>query len=429
MCRCFAAGFTGHNRCCLCLATAMAAHGASSLDNLPSDVADAIPVGSLAHRVCSCPAPSAARVAYAPEEVRRGPRRPKDVAAFMRALVPALDRDVPSPSPAATFTWVLCPPGGTVRARFFADGSRLDGPSSLLARNGWVFVAIDESGDVVAHARGVPPSWIVDIPGTEAWALLQAATVAEPGSEFRLDCKPCLDAIERGPSLARVFNVLFAAIDDTPVELFAWMPAHCGMDDVGRVRLSHGSRLTEFDRRANELADTSAKEAVKEHRVPVTVRKRVKATAQRVRELAMWLGRATHLANAQPGAQRRDSDASRRRTRSRRSDAAVAAPGRQHAARSASVPAARRALLPCLEPLRARIVARAVRRAQLADPAGGADAHSGGFLWLCQSLTCFFVWLCEPGACEGLSHAVGAHARRICVRVNLVHSVFTRTVG
>ncbi len=288
MCRCFAAGFTGHNRCCLCLATAMAAHGASSLDDLPSDVADAIPVGSLAHRVCSCPAPSAARVAYAPEEVRRGPRRPEDVAAFMRALVPALDHDVPSPSPAATFTWVLCPPGGTVRARFFADGSRLDGPSSLLARNGWVFVAIDESGDVVAHARGVPPSWIVDIPGTEAWALLQAATVAEPGSEFRLDCKPCLDAIEWGPSCAtsatrpqaRVFNVLFAAIGDTPAESFVRMPAHCGMDDVGRVRLSHGSRLTELDRQANELADTSAKEAVKEHRVPVTVRKRVKAAAR-----------------------------------------------------------------------------------------------------------------------------------------------------
>ena len=28
----------------------------------------------------------------------------------------------------------------TVRARFYTDGSRLDGPSGLLARNGWAFV-------------------------------------------------------------------------------------------------------------------------------------------------------------------------------------------------------------------------------------------------------------------------------------------------
>ncbi len=365
--RCYAAGFTDHNRCCLCLSNVLSAHGVQSAADLPADVFAAVPFGTLMHRVFSCPAHRDARTRYAPDDVRFREPSPENVTTFTRALVPAMDRLVPAPAPEESFVWIIRPAGGTIRAKFYTDGSRLDGPSALLARNGWAFVAVDPHGAVVASAHGVPPPWVVDIPGTEAWALLQAALVADPGSEFRLDCKPCLDAIERGRAwatsaarpLARVFGLLFSAIDDTPREAFAWMPAHCSMDEVGRATLSDGSFLTETDRWANDMADGYAKAAVEVHRVPVDVRQRVRQTGQRVRAIALWLGRVTHLAGNQPGPQRRDSQASRRaavdratgraRSKAKGAGPSAASQGSGHGMR----------LLACLEALRERVVARA----------------------------------------------------------------------
>ena len=61
---------------------------------------------------------------------------------------------------------------------------------SLLARNGWAFVVLNEAGEICASASGVPPDWVEDIPATEAWALTQAATFALPGCQFFVDCDP-----------------------------------------------------------------------------------------------------------------------------------------------------------------------------------------------------------------------------------------------
>ncbi len=379
-CRCFAAGFAEHNRCCLCLAAVLRQYGADTIDDLSADARNAVPVGSLVHRVYSCPAHNADRARHAPDDVRYRQPVQEEVAAFTRALVPSIDHVVPPPAPEETFHWIVRPPGGTVRARFYTDGSRLDGPSPLLARNGWAFVAADEHGVVVASAHGLPPPWIVDIPGTESWALLQAAAIAEPGSDFRLDCKPCVDAVQRGKEwatsaarpLARVFSMLFSSIDDVPPRMFVWMPAHCGLDEIGRAVLGDGSLLTAVDRVTNELADTYAKQAVELHRVPVAVRKRVTDAAAGVREAAMWLGRVTHLANNQPAAPRRDSEASRRSAGMRRRHGA----GRRRT-RSAPPPrtmACRGPLLACLEPLRERIRAR-VAAARSGSP--DASLHPG----------------------------------------------------
>jgi len=245
-----------------------------------------------------------------------------EVSAYSRALFLALAaRDVPPPAQQASFHWVLRPPGGTVCAKFYTDGSRLDGPSALLARHGWSFVAMDRGGAVVAVARGVPPPWVDDIPGAEAWAVLQAAYVAELGSQFRIDCEPCVKAIHRGRAWAtsaerphaRLYGLLFSAIDDTPVEAFVWMPSHTGLADVGRLLLGDGSTLTADDRRGNERADTEAKEAVAEYRVPLAVRARVASEAHTVHGAACWLRRVTHLANHQPTAPQRDSQGGRRR--------------------------------------------------------------------------------------------------------------------
>ena len=89
-------------------------------------------------------------------------------------------------------------------------------------------------------------------------------------------------------------------------------PAHTSVADVGRLHLGDGSLLTERDRRGNARADVEAKAAVSAHRVPENIRKIAEAESDRARGAAMWLGRVTHLANEQPSAPHRDSEASRR---------------------------------------------------------------------------------------------------------------------
>ena len=134
-------------------------------------------------------------------------------------------------------------------------------------RLGWAFVVLDRLKHVFAIARGVPPEHVRDIPGAEAWALLQATTIALAGSTFKSDCKPCVDAIHAGRSwtcdarrtLARIFRQMFIHIDDVPTSNFTWMPSHTSMAKVGNVRLSNGQLLSHADRRANMLADDHAK--------------------------------------------------------------------------------------------------------------------------------------------------------------------------
>ena len=118
---------------------------------------------------------------------------------------------------------MLKPIGGRFRGTIYTDGSRLDGPDPLTARNGWAFVVFYR-GKLVSAALGVPPWRIDDIPGTEAWALLMAARRALPGCEYRSDCLPCVEAAARGIEWcsgdtrihARVLTLLCHALADTP---------------------------------------------------------------------------------------------------------------------------------------------------------------------------------------------------------------------
>jgi len=186
--------------------------------------------------------------------------------------------------------------------------------------------------------------------------------VAELRSDYRIDCEPCVNAIKRGKRwatsaarpLARVFGLVFAAIDDTPVEAFVWMPAHCTRADVGRARIGDGSLLTRIDFVANGKADELAKRAVEAHRVPVAVRQALKAAASRVRGLAMWLGRVTVLANGQASSQR-DTEASSKRRRARKR-------GDTRARRGSASVSLKPRFLAILEPLRLRVAAREAAR-------------------------------------------------------------------
>ena len=69
-------------------------------------------------------------------------------------------------------------------------------------------------------------------------------------------------------ALARVYNLLLPAMEDTCLSCVLWMPAHKSKAHVGKLKLSNGEFLTEEDVKANDMADRFAKQAVEEHRVP-----------------------------------------------------------------------------------------------------------------------------------------------------------------
>ena len=127
---------------------------------------------------------------------------------------------------------------------------------------------------------GVPPDWISDIPGAEAWALLQAATGAAPGCKVRVDCLPCAAAVHRGVEWAttdkwkhaRVHDMLMKAWDDLDASNLTWMPAHCSDDKAGSVNKGDGTPVTLHDIRGNRLADKYAKMAASAHRVAEGIR-------------------------------------------------------------------------------------------------------------------------------------------------------------
>ena len=180
-------------------------------------------------------------------------------------------------------------------------------------------VGIDDHGRKVVEARGIPPGWVHDIPGAEAWALYQAGTIAEPGSVFKSDCKPCVDAVHNGQEwacaahrpLARVFRMVHTAMDDVEVDSVVWVPAHTKHTDVGVRELGNGELLTERDRRGNELADANAKAAVEPFRVPKALVEAEIQRTQRAKAAARWLGRVSWLANNQAGPIPKDNDGSR----------------------------------------------------------------------------------------------------------------------
>ena len=102
-----------------------------------------------------------------------------------------------------SFRWVVEPEGCIIEGAAYSDGSLLDGPIAELARCGWAFTVLDDNGKIVASAYGVPPPWIKDIGGAEAWAVLQVGLRALPGKiKFMIDCQPCVDMIHGGLTAA-----------------------------------------------------------------------------------------------------------------------------------------------------------------------------------------------------------------------------------
>ena len=67
---------------------------------------------------------------------------------------------------------------------------------------------------------------------------------------------------------ARVYALIFNAIEDLPLERIVWMPAHHGAKAIGKRAKSDGTLLTAEDVKWRDAADTLAKRGVSDHRVP-----------------------------------------------------------------------------------------------------------------------------------------------------------------
>ena len=333
--RCHQAGYTPHNRCWLCAADFFKKLDGNErctderllgwLESTEPGNCE-IPVGSLEHRVWHCPFFAKERAEFSSKcmcsaisgefDMAEDFRQAHSTGLFPEWQHPTYRSDVVKTE--GSFEWVMLPTGGVVKARFYTDGSRMDEKRGDMIRFGWAFVAMDHEERIVAIARGVPPHWIVDIPGTEAWALHQARIHAEPGSTFRSDCKPCVDAITEGAvracsakrPLARVNRQLHHAFDDTGPGSVLWMPAHTAEADIGVKKLSDGSKLTATDRRLNGRADEQAKIATEAVRVPVEIRQDYDCYMQNIEDASIWLGMVTWMANNLQGAVKRDSGAS-----------------------------------------------------------------------------------------------------------------------
>ena len=109
----------------------------------------------------------------------------------------------------------------------------------------------DDEDNYITHiARGIPPAYIEDIPGAEAWALVQATTFASHDTIFFSDCLPCILAIHSGRKtavtskspLARPLGLIFDNLGDgeSRARNFVWLPVRTSQADVGRKYLNNG---------------------------------------------------------------------------------------------------------------------------------------------------------------------------------------------
>ena len=84
---------------------------------------------------------------------------------------------------------------------------------------------------------------------------------------------------------------MHSALDQVPLSSVVWMPAHTKESDVGAKTLSDGSLLTERDRRGNDRADTLAKMAVGEHRLPDILRLQIAMLNKHAEQVAVSVAR------------------------------------------------------------------------------------------------------------------------------------------
>ena len=164
------------------------------------------------------------------------------------------------------------------------------------------------NGDLAGFGNGLPPPWIHDAAGAEAWALYQVARLNPFMPATVTDCLGLLETLVAGVAaatqackkLARLWNMIATATDGdfaSAAQCVTWMPAHGAVHTIGSALKSNEEPITALDWRANRLADALAKAAANGQRVQPSATKFVERAANLLEFAAARAGMVTHSAN------------------------------------------------------------------------------------------------------------------------------------
>ncbi len=180
------------------------------------------------------------------------------------------------PNTEGVFQWIVDPMESNLidEATWYFDGSMLNGRWKALRVTGFGVAVVAESGALIGHGLGWPPSWVTTAAAAEAWALSVVLSLVPFPPQLRTDCLALLQTAKEGTQkathhskpLARIWKRIAESMDVNVSELvvggkLVWFPAHLTHKAIGEAKGSNGRRLSAVDWRANRLVDKLAKAA------------------------------------------------------------------------------------------------------------------------------------------------------------------------
>ena len=186
----------------------------------------------------------------------------------------------------------------------------LNGRWSWTGTLGFAIVVVSPEDELVAWGCGVPPEWVVDAAGAEAWALATTLQMCPSPPYIITDCLGVVKGAEMDPrrllsntsKLARTWQHIISATDGCLADLpkngrLVWMPAHTAEKKVGEVKKSNCKVMTWVDRKANNLADHLAKLAASTASLSYAAAQSLRRAETLLLHSAAHLGTTTWRAN------------------------------------------------------------------------------------------------------------------------------------
>ena len=163
----------------------------------------------------------------------------------------------------------------------------------------WVGIVVASPvGDLFAFGYGVPPDWVRDASGAQAWVLADALRWWPFMPDITTDCLNLVTTLEAGTAGATDARARAKSLDDEEqVRQPLWMPSYGAQHFTGSAKKSNGSVVTSLDSRADRLVDLLAKKAASETRVCPQSLRTVTAAIDAVRYSMAKLGAVTNAAS------------------------------------------------------------------------------------------------------------------------------------